>query len=147
MTDAELKEYILKHFTYCDGELIRDDRSNPSGSLDRDGYLIIKVKGKQYKAHRIVWLLHHGDFPNGEIDHINRIRTDNRIENLREADRALQFENMEHKPNPNTGAIGVHITAMDGLKKKYTTRIKGKVYRFYTIAEAVEFRKRCGLWV
>ena len=66
MSEQELKKYILKHFSYKDGVISRDDRKNSYGSLDKDGYLIIKVKGKQFKAHRIAWLLVYGDFPKNE---------------------------------------------------------------------------------
>lgn len=69
-----LKEYILKHFQYKNGIITRDDRKNSNGSLDKDGYLILKVKNKQFEAHHIVWLLNYGDFPKQEIDHINRNR-------------------------------------------------------------------------
>lgn len=80
MKRINYETYIKKHFKYDNGTLIRDDRKNSNGSLDKDGYLIIKVKGKQFKAHRIVWLLHYGKFPLYEIDHINRNKLDNRIE-------------------------------------------------------------------
>ncbi len=36
-----------------------------------------------YKAHRIAWYLHYGEWPEGMIDHVNRNKNDNRIENLR----------------------------------------------------------------
>ena len=76
----EAKEHILKHFQYHpDGTITRDDRSGGLGSYDKDGYLIMKVKGRQLKAHRVVWLLNYGDFPKSEIDHINRNKSDNRI--------------------------------------------------------------------
>jgi len=55
-----------------------------AGSLNGDGYLNIQVNGKSYKASRLAWLYVFGYFPENQIDHINRIRTDNRIENLRE---------------------------------------------------------------
>lgn len=148
MTDAEIRSYILEHFSYEDGKLIRDDRKNSNGSYDRDGYLIVKVKGRQFKAHRIVWLLFHGCFPDREIDHINRNRADNRIENLREADRRIQHENTTRKPNADTGVVGIHYDkSTKGLKKRYTTRVSGKTYRFYTLEEAKAFRKEKGLWV
>lgn len=138
---AELEEYIKKHFHYhSDGSITRDDRPNSGGSLDKDGYLIIKVKGKQFKAHRIVWLLNYGRFPKKEIDHINRKRTDNRIENLREADRQLQVENTERHPNRDTGVIGVYVDRTKGLKKRYAFGHKGKTYRFTTVDEAVAAR-------
>lgn len=48
-----------------------------------DGYLAIKIDGIRYLSHRLAWLYVNGEFPDGEIDHINVSRTDNRIENLR----------------------------------------------------------------
>ena len=135
------ENYILSHFQYNNGELIRDDRKNGNGSLDKDGYLIIKVKGKQFKAHRIVWLLHYGSFPKSEIDHINRIRTDNRIENLRESNRREQIANRDIKPNKDTGCIGVYFDRTKGLKKHFATKFNGKTYRFMTVEEAYKFRK------
>ena len=54
INDSECK-YIRKHFTYNPdtGIITRNDRSNSNGSYDKDGYLIIKVKTRQIKAHRI----------------------------------------------------------------------------------------------
>jgi hypothetical protein len=53
-----------------------------------NGYIRIHFNRKLYAAHRIAWYLHYGRWPTGEIDHINRNRKDNRIENLRELTRA-----------------------------------------------------------
>jgi hypothetical protein len=47
-----------------------------------DGYINISIDGTVYRAHRLAWLYVHGVFPK-EIDHKNRIRSDNRISNLR----------------------------------------------------------------
>lgn len=49
-----------------------------------DGYRYIKYRQKRIVAHRVVFYMHHGYVPD-EIDHINRVRDDNRIQNLREA--------------------------------------------------------------
>lgn len=148
MNDEMMKSYILEHFHYDNGVITRDDRKNGNGSLDKDGYLILKIKGKQFKAHRIVWLLCKGEFPASEIDHINRNRLDNRIENLRESNRQQQVENRYYPPNKDTGVVGVYKDkCTDGLKKVFTTRYKTKTYRFYTVEEAVQFRKDVGLWV
>lgn len=138
----DYKAYILKHFTYNpDGALSRDDRKNSTGSYGKDGYLIIKVKGKQFKAHRIVWLINTGNFPECEIDHINRVRADNRIENLRLSNRQQQVENRTVMPNKETGKVGIYIDKTKGLKKKYAFSFKGKTYRFYNADEAEEYRK------
>ena len=141
MDSLKTKEYILNHFHYHkDGTLTRDDREGGLGSYDKDGYLIIKVRASQYKAHRVVWLLNYGDWPKQELDHINRNRTDNRIENLREADRTIQNLNRPPKYNDETKCCGVHINHTKGLKKKYEFHSKGKTYRFYTLEDALKKR-------
>lgn len=139
-----LAEYIKKYFTYSptDGTITRTDRKNSNGSLDKDGYLIIKIKTRQFKAHRIAWFLFYGEMPDREIDHLNHIRTDNRIENLRLADRKSNVSNIQRYPNKDTGVVGVYIDkATKGLKKIFTTRINNKTFRFHTLEEAVKFRK------
>lgn len=139
----DYEKYILTHFRYnSDGTLSRDDRKGSNGSYDKDGYLIVKVKGKQFKAHRIVWLLHHGVLPNGELDHKNRNRSDNRIENLREATRKMQVENRTVIPNPDTGVVGVHIDRTKGLKKRYAFYAGGRTHRFYTVEEAITAKNK-----
>lgn len=102
-TNKEICDHIRKYFVYKDGVITRKDRKNSNGSLDKDGYLIYKVKGRQIKAHRLVWFLCNGVFPDCEIDHINRNRRDNRIENLRLADRNVQAQNTIRLPNKDTG--------------------------------------------
>ena len=145
MNEVEVIAYIKKYFIYnLDGTFSRMDRKNANGSIDKDGYLIIKIKGKQYKAHRLVYAYFHGKFPELEIDHINRQRTDNRIENLREVDRYTNVQNTTRKINPDTGVSGIHIDKTRGLRKIYKFSYKGKTYRFGTIEEAK--RKRDELY-
>ena len=105
--------------------------------------VFLKIKGRQYKAHRIAWLLNYGRFPKTELDHINRIRTDNRIENLRESNRRQQIENRCLKPNPKTGVVGITIDdATKGLVAKYTFKLGGRTYRYRTLEEAKEAKER-----
>ena len=55
-----------------------------AGGNDSIGYRIVSIFGKPHKEHRLVWIYHNGNIPEGmQIDHINRIRNDNRIQNLR----------------------------------------------------------------
>ena len=55
-----------------------------AGSVQSTGYVDIRFRGRAYKAHRLIWTLHNGDpDPDICVDHINRDKTDNRIENLR----------------------------------------------------------------
>lgn len=60
---------------------------------DTPGYTRFKLKGKTYSAHRVAWLFVHKRWPVDCIDHINGIRTDNRIENLRECTMAQNNAN------------------------------------------------------
>lgn len=146
-TSSEIEDYIRANFQYDpqSGIITRTDRNGCNGSYDKDGYLILKIKCRQYKAHRLAWFLYYGEFPQKEIDHINRDRTDNRIDNLRVVSRWENVLNIKQKPNKRTGIIGVYFDqCTKGLKKKYTTRFKGKTMRFYSLEEAINFRKQHG---
>ena len=70
---------------------------NLAGSPDGDGYIKIMVKGKFSLAHRLAWLYVYGKFPINCIDHINGVRNDNRILNLREATLSENQQNRCHK--------------------------------------------------
>jgi len=56
-----------------------------AGSLDNNGYIVIRIDRRIYKAHRLAWFLVMGDWPKVTIDHINGVPADNRWSNLREA--------------------------------------------------------------
>lgn len=63
------------------------------GSLMK-GYKRLRIDGQAYSHHRVAWLLMAGEWPKGEIDHINHVRTDNRWCNLREATRSQNAANI-----------------------------------------------------
>ena len=58
------------------------------------GYIRIQILGHRYQAHRLAWLYVYGSFPEQFIDHINRIKSDNRISNLRECNQAQNKANV-----------------------------------------------------
>lgn len=64
------------------------------GTMHNKGYLRITLDGRMYFAHRLAWLHVHGRWPFMQIDHINGIKTDNRLENLRDATPAMQQSNI-----------------------------------------------------
>lgn len=75
----------------------------------KSSYMLLKTCGVQTGAHRIAWLLATGDWPVGEIDHINGDKSDNRLCNLRDVDKMTNGAN-RHKANKNgaSGMLGVH---------------------------------------
>lgn len=79
-----------------------------AGGLDKYGYVTVGVSGKQFKAHRIAWLLMTGDWPQKEIDHINGNRADNRWINLRQVDRLTNVQNLRAaRKDSKSGLLGV----------------------------------------
>jgi hypothetical protein len=72
---------------------IHSPAGTPIGYPDADGYLHARVFGKQYLVHRVAWLLTHGEWPPGEIDHIDGDRANNRLSNLRVASRGENCTN------------------------------------------------------
>ena len=72
------------------------------------GYWTIYVDGQSYWGHRVAWLYVHGKFPKGQIDHINRVRDDNRIANLRLATNGQNGANSKAKPSQYSPLKGVH---------------------------------------
>ena len=105
-------------FEYRDGKLYNKVHRNArapigaeAGTKRPDGYRHINFNGKFKQSHIVIWEMHNGKVPDGlELDHINRDRADNRIENLRAVTRSVN----QH----NKGGVGVH----------YSTRAKARPY-------------------
>lgn len=145
-----MDDYIRTYFNYdyLTGKITRSDRRNSLGSIDHYGYLILKIKGIQYKAHRLAWFLYYGEWPINGIDHINGDKYDNRIKNLRCVSQQINVENTKRKPNKHTSCIGIGLdTTTKGLKKQFYTKYRKKTYRFYTLEEAKQFRLQHNLEV
>jgi hypothetical protein len=71
------------------------------------GYLLTRINKKSIKVHRLAWLYVYGELPIDTIDHINRIRDDNRIENLRVCKFAENLQNKNFYKNNTSGYKGV----------------------------------------
>ena len=72
------------------------------------GYCAINVDGNSYKRSRLVWLYHNGYFPEHNIDHINRNRWNDKIENLREVTQQCNLRNCGNLKNNTSGVKGVY---------------------------------------
>lgn len=134
-------------FTYCPetGSLVRakttssrSPKGKIAGSVNRDGYLRVRVEKVEYMVHRLVWKLVKGeDIPTGSyIDHIDRNRQNNRIENLR---LATDLTNQNNR-NPNEG-VTYDTRKYPKLKKRWVATLRGRKLGYYeTEAEAREAR-------
>lgn len=104
ITQDELKEFITydkKTGLIKYKNPLRKGQKKPDhvsdGYLDPSGYIMLFIKDKSYRAHRLAWLYVTGNFPKEEIDHINGIRNDNRYVNLREVTRQQNKFNNKRK--------------------------------------------------
>jgi len=106
MSDIDA-DFIRGYFEYDKtiGRLIRNGLI--IGCETKRGYRQIQLKGKSYREHRLIWLHVYGEWPENEIDHINHIRNDNRIENLRDVTRIENGKNQSMHSDNDSGVTGV----------------------------------------
>lgn len=97
------------------------------GSQTWQGYYAFSLFGKKCFAHRLAWLLHYGEWPSQPIDHINGIKTDNSIINLRLCSLSQNQFNKPTQKNNTTGVKGVYWNKRD---KRYVASVQfnGKKY-------------------
>lgn len=134
------KDIVRSMYSYKEGKLFwkmkpnrRVNIGSEVGGLKPNGYIETKLNGKSYGVHRLIWIWHYGHIANkADIDHINRDKSDNRIENLR---------SVSHQHNLfNTVSKG-YTTIKENGKVLYVARIgvNGKMIhlgRFLTAEEA-----------
>ena len=96
-------------------------KDRAAGSINNDGYLYLSVDGHKYSVHRLVWLYVYGEWPKKLVDHINRVKTDNRIANLREATSA---ENNQNTPVLKTNTSGYRGVCWCKRDSKWEAKIK-----------------------
>lgn len=92
-----------------------------AGSKYSNGYIYIEIDRKKYRAHRLAWLYVYGKFPKTFLDHINEIKDDNRIVNLRSA---TNLENKQNISSPRSNGTSGHLgVSWDKRVKKWDARI------------------------
>lgn len=113
-------------------------------TASRNGYKAGNINNRVYYAHRVIWLLAHGQWPAGQVDHINGDETDNRLVNLRSVSHQDNARNAKLRVDNSSGIPGVRWFKQTG---KWWASIgvnrKTKHLGFYSdFDEAVSVRKR-----
>lgn len=116
MTNESLTQQRLKEVAVCKGGKLFRRISIPGfskgsliGTVGAKGYLVAIIDGKTYKQHRLVWLYFNGSLPDGQIDHINQNKTDNRISNLRVVTNLENCRNKGKSKANTSGVTGVYL--------------------------------------
>lgn len=131
------QEEIKRLFDYRDGKLYWKNKlyvnasrikiGEQAGTLLKKGYRRIQIDKKKYFEHRLIWLYHYGYSPK-EIDHINRIKDDNRIENLREVNRSQNMMNCKKQDDCSSIYKGVYWNKRN---KRWQSQIVKNNIRIY----------------
>lgn len=114
------KDTALEKFRYdaITGIITNAKNGNMCLTKNSCGYLKVSHGGNTYTAHRLAWLMYYGVYPNGQIDHINRDKTDNSINNLRIVSRSENNANRSMMRHNTSGYRGV-----DRAHNKWRARI------------------------
>jgi hypothetical protein len=125
ITQIRLKEvldfnYNMGYFTWKKPTGPNCNIGKIAGWKHRSGYRYISIDNITYPEHRLVFLYIEGYIPENTIDHINRIRDDNRWENLREVSVQCNNRNIGIKNNNRSGITGVRFNIRE---KKWKAQI------------------------
>lgn len=101
-------------------------------------YIKIELDGRAYYAHRLAWFYVHGSMPEGEIDHKNEDKTDNRLDNLRLTDHSGNMLNIS-APNRNSRSGYRGVCYRRGRWR--ATKCGRHLGDFQTVEEAVKAYK------
>ena len=138
-------------FTYApeEGRLYRNKTTKTklagteAGWVGRKGYRMVSIDSEAYFTHRIVWLLENKEHPPDQIDHVNRIKSDNRITNLRAVTDGQNKHNRGVQPNSMSGEPGVSQARRTGKWRAYI-KLRGRQINlgyFVKFSDAVSVRK------
>jgi DUF971 family protein len=115
-------------FTWREGRRNQAKQGQAAGSTGGNGYRLLSIDNRRYNAHRVAWLYVYGEWPQGQVDHIDGDKTNNRMGNLRVVSPSTNRENMRKSPKTaKVGALGVR-TVTFSPSRPYQARItvKGK---------------------
>lgn len=113
----------------------------------KDGYTLVCLDYRIYRTHRLAWLYAHGVFPDYHIDHINGIRTDNRILNIRPATPAQNQQNQKLRRDSKSNHAGVSWSKQHNKWHAYINVAKKRKFLglFVDLTAAISARKQAEL--
>ncbi|MFW0840932.1 HNH endonuclease [Cronobacter sakazakii] len=118
-----------------------------AGTKNSRGYMCVRVNKVSMLSHRVIWAMANGKWPTENIDHINGVTSDNRIENLRLAPPSINAKNLKLNKRNASGFLGVQkrkgwnsweASISVGGKRKY-------LGSYSEIEEAISVRKAAEL--
>lgn len=172
ITQKRLKEIV--EYSQKTGEFKWRIRNKCSPKFVGDGagwtneYSYLYLDGETYPAHRAAWLYVYGYMPENEIDHINRNKSDNRINNLREVSHLCNMRNKGIYKNNKSGVtgvnwhqqsqkwvasirvekkliyLGIYETVLSAAKARWLAEVKYKFPNCNTTSSALEYIKKHG---
>lgn len=110
------------------------------------GYWRVVYKQRQYKRARVLWLLHSGEWPKGEIDHVNHIKHEDALCNLRDVTPSENQHNRSLNSNSSTGHAGIYFNETFTNGRRYFVNlpsienVKGRLKSVLTLEEAIRLR-------
>lgn len=99
-----------------------------AGKKGPTGDIVTGFDGRTFRAHRLIWLMVYGRWPLGDIDHVNGIPSDNRIDNLRECTRS---NNCANTKRPKTNLSGFKGASLHRKSGKFAARIRVRGKRIW----------------
>jgi hypothetical protein len=150
ITQEILKQYVTYHpdtgwFTSNGAKYSNREVGSRVGTChSTKGYRYLVVKGKTYREQRLAFLYMTGSWPEHQVDHINRVKDDNRWENLRDVPPSVNCQNRKLFTSNTSGHTGV-CWNKKMQKWQVNCRANGKVYYggcFVDKEEAIETAKR-----
>ena len=124
------QDYFLEHLEYKDGDLFYKKTGKIVSNIEPIGYLRVCLHKKQYKAHRVIWMMHYGYMPEF-LDHIDGNKTNNCIKNLR---LATKQQNACNRKIGKTNKSGIKNVSWLKNRKKWHIQISAnnKKHHWFT---------------
>jgi len=118
-----------------------------AGGVGSRGYANVKIGGRSYRSHRIIWLHVYGRLPTLQVDHVNGVKTDNRLCNLREASAFQQMANRGPRVTSKSGVKGVVASGNKWVAAIKVNHRAIALGTFSTLEQAAEaYRKAAAIY-